>query len=195
MDYNTEKQMLISIARESINANGPFLADIESAPELRLIQWGEEGIEKILEVYIEDTYSDDEPIEPVAVHSLTEAGEDDYTDLAEFSNNEIRAILGAVGIDTGKVDLLEWENTIRDLVIAKGEEEFTEGTFRFWLGDLNGVCDIAGHTDVLSVLATSDWVNAQVNTPDDDSTIFVNLGELPYRVVKEILNQVKAPIV
>lgn len=94
-----------------------------------------------------------------------------------------------------KESILEWENTIRDLVIAKGEEEFTEGTYRFWLSNLNGVCDIAGHTDVLSVLATKDWVNAQVNTPDDESTIFVNLDELPYRVVKEILNQVKAPIV
>ena len=94
-----------------------------------------------------------------------------------------------------KTNILEWENTIRDLVIAKGEKEETPGSYRFWLGDLNGVCDIAGHTDVLSVLATKDWVNAQVNSPDDDSTIFISLGELPYRVVKEILNQVKAPLV
>jgi hypothetical protein len=94
-----------------------------------------------------------------------------------------------------KINILEWENTIRDLVIAKGEEEFTEGTYRFWLDNLNGVCDIAGHTDILSVLAAKNWVNVQVNTPDDNSTIFVSLDELPRRVVKSILNQVKAPIV
>ena len=94
-----------------------------------------------------------------------------------------------------KINIIEWGNTIRDLVIAKGEEEFSEGIYRFWLGDLNGVCDFAGHTDILSVLAAKNWVNVQVNTPDDKSTIFVGLDELPHRVVKSILNQVKAPIV
>ena len=91
-----------------------------------------------------------------------------------------------------KSNILEWENEIRQAVIARGEKEETAGTYRFWLGDLNGVCDIAGHTDVLSVLASNDWVNVQVNTPDDDSTLFVGLGELPYKVVKEILKQVTA---
>ena len=100
-----------------------------------------------------------------------------------------------------KTNILEWENTIRDLVILKGEEEDeTEGVYRFWLGDLNGVCDIAGHTDVLSVITShrtdgTECVQAQVNTPDDDSTLFVDLGELPYQVVKKILEQVKAPLV
>lgn len=194
MDYNTEKQMLLDIARTSIEANGPFVApNPNSVPVVSLTLYGEEGPEKILEVGL--FISHVEGLNDY-VYVISEVdGVETSDDLAEFSNNEIRAILGAVGIDTGKVDLLEWENTIRDLVLIKGEEEFTEGTFRFWLGDLNGVCDIAGHTDVLSVLATKDWVNAQVNTPDDDSTIFVNLDELPYRVVKEILNQVKAPLV
>jgi hypothetical protein len=60
------------------------------------------------------------------------------------------------------------------------------------LGDLNGVCNIDGHTDVLSVVANASGVSAQVNTPDDFSTIFVDLGELPLKVVKEIFNQVNA---
>lgn len=91
-----------------------------------------------------------------------------------------------------KSNILEWGNEIKKAVLSKGEKEETAGTYRFWLGDLNGVCDIAGHTDVLSVIATENWVNVQVNTPDDDSTIFADLGELPYRVVKAILEQVCA---
>jgi len=91
-----------------------------------------------------------------------------------------------------KTNILEWEERIRESVVEFGEQEYTEGTFRCWLDGLNGVCDIAGHTDVLSVLAGKDWVNAQVNTPDDMSTIFVGLGELPYKVVKEIVNQLGA---
>ena len=99
-----------------------------------------------------------------------------------------------------KTNILEWENTIRNLVIERGEDEFTEGVYRYWLDDLNGVCDIAGHTDVLSVITShrtdgTECVQAQVNTPDDDSTLFVDLGELPYQVVKKILEQVKAPLV
>lgn len=91
-----------------------------------------------------------------------------------------------------KKNITEWKDQIRDLVLIKGEQEDTEGTYRFWLGDLNGVCDIEGHTDVLSVLASKDWVNAQVNTPDDTSTWFVDLDDLPYEVVKKILDQVKS---
>lgn len=190
MDYNTEKQMLVDIARASIEANGPFVAETP-ASIVSLVYFGEKIEEQILDLFIGEDSGQ------VLVNSAPYCEEErhELTPLEDFSNDEIRAILEAVGISTKKVDILEWENTIRDLVLAKGEEEFTEGTFRFWLGDLNGVCDIAGHTDVLSVLATKDWVNAQVNTPDDDSTIFVNLDELPYKVVKEILNQVKAPIV
>ena len=96
-----------------------------------------------------------------------------------------------------KINILEWETEIRKAVIEKGEHEESVGIHRFWLGNLNGVCNIDGHTDVLSVLAShrvdgTESVVVQVNTPDDDSTIFADLEELPYKVVKEILKQVKA---
>lgn len=93
-----------------------------------------------------------------------------------------------------KRNILTWETLICQILVIRGEKE--ETGYRFWLSDLNGVCDINGHTDVLSVLTStrtdgSSSVVAQVNTPDDDSTIFVDLDELPYKVVKEILNQVR----
>ena len=98
-----------------------------------------------------------------------------------------------------KINILEWEKEIRKNIVAKGEEE-SAGTFRFWLDNLNGVCDIAGHTDVMSVIAChtlsgEEAVSVQVNTPDDNSTLFVGLDELPYKVVKKILNQVSKPLV
>ena len=91
-----------------------------------------------------------------------------------------------------KTNLLEWENKIREFVTEFGEEEETAGTHRFWLGDLNGVCDIEGHTDVMSVIVNDEEVSVQVNTPDDMSTIFVGLDSLPYKVVKAIILQLKA---
>ena len=91
-----------------------------------------------------------------------------------------------------KAGLLEWENKIREFVTEFGEEEETAGAHRFWLGDLNGVCDIEGHTDVMSVIVLDDEVSVQVNTPDDMSTIFVGLDDLPYKVVQAIILQLKA---
>lgn len=88
-----------------------------------------------------------------------------------------------------KDNILEYEDRIRGLVQAKGEEEETTGTYRYWLGDLNGVCDFAGHTDVLSVVASDQEVSVQVNTPDDMSTIFEPLGAIPFKVVKAIYRQ------
>lgn len=90
-----------------------------------------------------------------------------------------------------KTNILEWENLIRQAVIAKGEKEDTPGSYRFWLGDLNGVVDFNGHTDILSVLVDTDGnVMAHVNTPDDMSSTFEPLDSLPYKVVKSILEQV-----
>lgn len=90
-----------------------------------------------------------------------------------------------------KINILEWENTIRDAVINKGEQEQDTGWHRFWVSNLNGVVDIDGHTDILSVLVdNADCVLVQVNTPDDNSVLFEPLNAIPYKVVKEILNQV-----
>lgn len=90
-----------------------------------------------------------------------------------------------------KINILEWGNTIHDAVISKGEQEQDTGFHRFWLGNLNGAVDIDGHTDILAVLVdNAGCVLVQVNTPDDNSTIFESLNAIPYKVVKEILNQV-----
>ena len=90
-----------------------------------------------------------------------------------------------------KINILEWESEIRNAVITKGEKEQDTGFHRFWLGNLNGAVDIDGHTDILSVLVdNADCVLVQVNTPDDNSTLFEPLNAIPYKVVKEILNQV-----
>lgn len=92
-----------------------------------------------------------------------------------------------------KTNILTWETLIRQILAVRGEKE--ETGYRFWLSNLDGVCDIDGHTDVLSVLTCSrtdgsSGVSVQVNNPGDTSTIFVDLDELPYKVVKEIVNQV-----
>lgn len=90
-----------------------------------------------------------------------------------------------------KKNITEWKKQIRDLVLVKGEQEDTEGTYRFWLGDLNGVVDFGGHTDILSILADTDGhVLVQVNTPDDMSTHFEYLDSLPGKVIKSIHDQV-----
>lgn len=90
-----------------------------------------------------------------------------------------------------KINILEWEKQIHDIVIAKGEKEDTPGSYRFWVNNLNGVVDLDGHTDILSVIVDNDgFVSVQVNTPDDMSTLFEPLNAIPYKVVKEILKQV-----
>lgn len=91
--YQAEKKALVDSALASIKANGPFLADYyETAPVVTLVYVGEKNSEMILEVYAE------EDAESVAVHTLAD-GDDRYFDLAEFSNDEIRAILRATGIN------------------------------------------------------------------------------------------------
>ena len=95
MNYQEEKKMLVGIAYASIKANGAFIAnDDESAPVVSLVYLGEKNDEKILEVYIEEAYGKEEG---VVVHSKAD-GEERYFDLKEFSNDEIRSILQAVGI-------------------------------------------------------------------------------------------------
>ena len=101
MNYEEEKKMLVDIARASIKANGPFIAS-ETAPIVSLVYLGEKNDERILDVYIEEAYGKEEG---VVVHSQacndapeTSADDGRYFGLEEFSNDEIRAILKAVGI-------------------------------------------------------------------------------------------------
>ena len=92
MDYQEEKKMLVDIARASINANGPFSAG-ETAPVVSVFYYGEEEEEKILDLFIGEDSGE------VIVYSWSVAEERDIiSSLAEFSNDEIRAILKATGI-------------------------------------------------------------------------------------------------
>ena len=75
-----------------------------------------------------------------------------------------------------------------------GEDEGDCG-HRIWLGDLNGKCDIDGHTDIMSVVASKnylgqDTLSFQVNTPDDKKTIFVDIFYFQPEVVEAIYTQV-----
>jgi hypothetical protein len=95
MDYNTEKQMLVDIARASIEANGPWMAD-EHAPVLSLVYCGETNDEMILDLFIGEDSGQ------VLVNSAPYCNEElhEFTLLADFSNEEMRAILEATGLVT-----------------------------------------------------------------------------------------------
>lgn len=73
------------------------------------------------------------------------------------------------------------ENKLAELVKKYGEKD--ENTYRIWL-DLNGVCDLDGHTDIMCAHLGEDGIlTFQVNTPDDKSSYFVRLQELPKSVI------------
>lgn len=74
-----------------------------------------------------------------------------------------------------------------------GEDEGS--SHRIWLSDLNGKCDIDGHTDIMSVVACKntageDCISVQVNTPDDSSTLFVGIEDFSKEVADAIYNQI-----
>lgn len=80
------------------------------------------------------------------------------------------------------------ENKLAELVKKYGEKD--DNTYRIWL-DLNGVCDFAGHTDIMCAhLGEDGKLTFQVNTPDDKSTIFVWLEEFPDDVIKKVVGQI-----
>ena len=80
---------------------------------------------------------------------------------------------------------------IAQIVREKGEKD--GDVYRIWLSDLNGVCDIAGHTDIMCAHLGEDGIlTFQVNTPDDNSTIFVRLEELPYAVAIETIARINS---
>ena len=85
------------------------------------------------------------------------------------------------------------EQDMIDTVKDKGEDE--GGSHRIWLSDLNGVCNLDGHTDIMSAVACKntageDCLSIQVNTPNDYSTTFCSIDELNYDVVDKIYNQI-----
>lgn len=92
-----------------------------------------------------------------------------------------------------KSDLTDIANELTEIVREKGEQD--GNIYRIWLSDLNGVCDIAGHTDIMCAHLGEDGIlTFQVNTPDDKSTIFVCLEELPYSVAIQTIAQVKKSV-
>lgn len=85
------------------------------------------------------------------------------------------------------------EQDMIDTVKDKGEDE--GGSHRIWLSDLNGVCNLDGHTDIMSAVACKntagkDCLSIQVNTPNDYSTTFCSIDELNYDVVDKIYDQI-----
>ena len=82
---------------------------------------------------------------------------------------------------------------IAQTVREKGERD--GDVYRIWLSDLNGVCDIAGHTDIMCAhLGEDDILTFQVNTPDDKSSIFVYLEELPFPVALEVITRINKAV-
>ena len=85
------------------------------------------------------------------------------------------------------------EQNMINVVKERGEDE--GDSHRIWLSDLNNMCNINGHTDIMSVVACKntagkDCLSIQVNSPDDKSTIFVDIYDFNYEVADLIYDQV-----
>ena len=80
-------------------------------------------------------------------------------------------------------------DNMKDAVREKGEAD--DDVKRIWLSDLNGVCNIDGHTDIMCAhLGVDGALTFQVNSPDDKSTIFVDIDDFNYSVADLIYDQV-----
>lgn len=90
----------------------------------------------------------------------------------------------------------QWKNAISGMTddvakIVREKGERDGNVYRIWLSDLNGVCDISGHTDIMCAHLGEDGIlTFQVNSPDDQSSIFVYLEELPFVVAVEIIDKI-----
>lgn len=79
-------------------------------------------------------------------------------------------------------------DAMSEIVCEKGERD--GDIFRVWLSDLNGLCDISGHTDIVCAhLGEDGKLTFQINTPVDNSSIFVYLEELPYSVATKTIKR------
>ena len=88
-----------------------------------------------------------------------------------------------------KIAISGMAKDVAKIVREKGEQD--GNVYRIWLFGLNGVCDIAGHTDIMCAHLGEDGIlTFQVNTPDDQSTIFVHLEELPFVVAVEVIDKI-----
>ena len=85
------------------------------------------------------------------------------------------------------------EQNMLDTIKDRGEDEGE--THRIWLSDLNGMCNINGHTDIMSAVACrntagAECVSIQVNTPDDNSTIWADIFDFTQEVADLIYDQI-----
>ena len=79
----------------------------------------------------------------------------------------------------------------RMIEALKTEGEKDGNIYRIWLSDLNGVCNIGGHTDVMCAHLGEDGIlTIQVNSPDDKSTTFERIYAFPIEVADKIAEQV-----
>ena len=101
MTYDERKAQLNQAmlrALDSVGGHIGFLVGEE--PVLDLIYWGESQKERLMDIYLQEHYSDgDERLEDtVTVHTIINGFDDTYTDFTEFCNAEMEKIMEAVGI-------------------------------------------------------------------------------------------------
>lgn len=85
------------------------------------------------------------------------------------------------------------EQNMIDAIKQNGEDE--GDSHRIWLSDLNGMCNMNGHTDIMSAVACRNTAGAmcvsiQVNSPDDNSTIWADIFDFTPEVADLIYDQV-----
>lgn len=109
--------------------------------------------------------------------------------LAEM--RKAKALRDRIHDEEPKKSLSGMDEEIAKIVRKKGEKD--GNVYRIWFSGLNGTCDIAGHTDILCAHLEEDGIlTFQVNTPDDNSTLFVLLEELPYSAAIKVIAQINA---
>lgn len=98
--YEKEKERLLDKIRDAVEESGGFVFE-DGEKVFHPIYVGEPREERIREVYMEEKYDEEEKPSVVVVTSFTDEDgkvEDERTNCAEFSNDEIRKIIELLGI-------------------------------------------------------------------------------------------------
>ena len=99
--YDDEKHELLNTIRKAIEEKGAFLFSSEDNKTFNPIYCGEPRKETIMEVYEEEPYGREEEGDVIVITNFTdEYGQmqEERTNCAEFSNDEIRQIIALLGI-------------------------------------------------------------------------------------------------
>lgn len=99
--YDDEKHELLNTIRKAIEEKGAFLFSPEDNKTFNPIYCGEPRKETIMEVYEEEPYGSKEEGDVMVITNFTdEYGQmqEERTNCAEFSNDEIRQIIALLGI-------------------------------------------------------------------------------------------------